>query len=299
MVSKGMQAVIKTLKQNGEKNIRIRVAQSREGLEQLAVLAKLPDDVSIEKIRINNIAANWISTPESNLSNIILYLHGGGYVAGSLTSHQDLALRISRASKSRILLIDYRLAPEHPFPAAIDDAILCYKWLLEQEKIPPNRIVIAGDSAGGGLALSTLIKLRDESIPLPTAAVCLSPWTDLAMTGNSIKENAKIDPWLKPSELYFLAELYIGNNDPKNPLISPLYGKLEGLPPILIHAGNAEILKSDSIRFAEKAKEAGIDITLKIWDDMIHVFQAFASWAPEGQEAINKIGEYIKSKLLL
>ncbi len=298
MVSKGMQAVIKTLKQNGEKNIRIRVAQSREGLEQLAVLAKLHDDVSIEKIRINNIAANWISTPESNLNNIVFYLHGGGYVGGSLTSHQDLAMRICRASKSRILLIDYRLAPEHRFPAALDDAIVCYKWLLEQEKIPPNRIVIAGDSAGGGLTLSTLIKLRDESIPLPTAAVCLSPWTDLAMTGNSLKENAKIDPWLKPSELYFLAELYIGNNDPKNPFISPLYGELKGLPPILMHVGNTEILKSDSTRFAEKAKEAGVDITLKIWDDMIHVFQAFANWAPEGQEVINKIGEYIKSKLL-
>jgi monoterpene epsilon-lactone hydrolase len=294
-----MQNVIKLLKQNAEKGIQIRVAQSREGLEQLASLAKLPKDVSIKKVNINDIAANWISTPESNLNNIILYLHGGGYVEGSLTSHQDLAVRIARASKTRVLLIDYRLAPEHPFPAGFEDAVMCYRWLLEKEKIPPNKIVIAGDSAGGGLTLCTLIKLRDEGLPLPIAAVCLSPWTDLAMTGDSIKEAAKIDPWLKPSELYFMAELYIGDTDPKNPYISPLYGELSGLPPILIHVGNAEILKSDSTRFAEKAKKVGVDLTLEIWEDMIHVFQAFADWAPEGKEAINKIGEYIQSKLLL
>jgi len=298
MVSKGMQRVIKLLKQNAEKGIQIRVTQSREGLEQLASLAKLPKDVSIKKVNINDIAANWISAPESNLNNIILYLHGGGYVEGSLASHQDLAMRIARASKSRVLLIDYRLAPEHPFPAALEDAVMCYRWLLEKEKIPPNKIIIAGDSAGGGLTLCTLIKLRDEGILLPVAAVCLSPWTDLAITGDSMKEDAKLDPWLKPSELYFMAELYIGDNDPKNPFISPLYGELSGLPPILIHVGSAEILKSDSTRFAEKAKKAGVDITIEIWDEMIHVFQAFADWAPEGQEAINKIGEYIQSNLL-
>jgi acetyl esterase/lipase len=297
MISKGMQRVIKLLKQNAEEAIRIRVAQSRKGLEQLASLAKLPEDVLIEKIKIRDIDANWISTPESNLNNVILYLHGGGYSEGSLVSHQDLAMRIGRASKTRVLLIDYRRAPENPFPAALEDALTSYKWLLETKKILPHKIVIAGDSAGGGLTLCMLIKLRDQGTSLPIAAVCLSPWTDLAMIGNSIKKKAKIDAWLTPSDLLFAAELYVGDNDPKNPLISPLFGNLHNLPPILIQVGTAEILMDDSIRFAEKAKKEGVDVTLEVWDDMIHVFQAFADWAPEGQDAINKIGNYIQSKL--
>jgi acetyl esterase/lipase len=168
---------------------------------------------------------------------------------------------------------------------------------LETKKILPHKIVIAGDSAGGGLTLCMLIKLRDQGTSLPIAAVCLSPWTDLAMIGNSIKKKAKIDAWLTPSDLLFAAELYVGDNDPKNPLISPLFGNLHNLPPILIQVGTAEILMDDSIRFAEKAKKEGVDVTLEVWDDMIHVFQAFADWAPEGQDAINKIGNYIQSKL--
>jgi monoterpene epsilon-lactone hydrolase len=297
MVSKGMKRVIKVLKQNAEKDVRIRVEQSRKGLEQLASLVKLSEDVSIENIKVDDMAANWISTPKSNREKIVLYLHGGGYMEGSLKSHQDLAIRIAQASKTRVLLIDYRLAPEHPFPAALDDTERAYKWLLEENNGSPKNIAIAGDSAGGGLILCTLIKLRDEGIALPAAAVCLSPWTDLAMTGESIKANAKIDPWMKPSDLYFMAELYIGDNDPRNPLISPIYGKLKGLPPILIHVGSAEILLDDSIRLAEKAKFEGVDVSIEIWDEMLHVFQAFADWAPEGQEAINKIGTYIQSKL--
>jgi len=297
MVSKGMQRVIKLLKQTAEEGIRIRVAQGRKGLEQLASLVKLPEDVLIEKIKIGNIEANWISTPLSNLNNVILYLHGGGYVEGSLVSHQDLAMRIGRASKTRVLLIDYRRAPENPFPAALEDALASYKWLLEIKKISPHKIVIAGDSSGGGLTLCVLIKLRDQGISLPVAAVCLSPWTDLAMTGDSIKKNVKIDPWLTSTDLLFYTELYIRDNDPKNPLISPLFGNLHKLPPILIQVGTAEILKDDSIRFAEKAKKEGVDVTLEVWDNMIHVFQAFADWAPESKDAIIKIGNYIQSKL--
>ena len=241
--------------------------------------------------------AVWISVPESETDKIVLYLHGGGYMQGSLTSHQDLAARISRAAQAKVLVVDYRLAPEHPFPAAIEDSVKSYKWLIENQKIPPNKIVIAGDSAGGGLTLVTLIKLRDDKISLPAAGICLSPWTDLALTGNSLIRNAKIDPFLKFYDLVFMAELYVGDNDPENPYISPLYAELHNLPSILIHVGTAEIIEDDSIRFAEKAKEAGVDVTIEVFDDMIHVFQAFSEWASEGQEAIEKIGEFIQEKL--
>lgn len=292
-----MQRVIKLLKQTAEADIHKRVEDSRKSLDQLATLVTLPKDVTIESININDLPANWISAPESNLDKVILYLHGGGYMEGSLISHQDLAIRIGRASKSKVLLIGYRLAPEHPFPAALEDSIMVYKWLTTEKNVLPQNIVIAGDSAGGGLTLCTLLKLRDENIPLPAAAVCLSPWTDLAITGNSIKKNYKIDPWLKPSEIYFMAELYIGDNDPENPYISPLYGSFYNLPPILIHVGSHEILLDDATRVATKAKNEGVDTTIEIWDEMLHVFQAFADWAPEGQEAIDKIGEFIQSKL--
>jgi monoterpene epsilon-lactone hydrolase len=297
MVSKGMQRVLKLLKQTAEADIYKRVKDSRKSLDQLATLVTLPKDVTIESINISNLPANWISTPESNPDKVILYLHGGGYIEGSLISHQDLAMRIGRASKSKVLLLGYRLAPEHPFPAALEDSTMAYKWLITEKNVPPKNIVIAGDSAGGGLTLSTLIKLRDENIPLPAAAVCLSPWTDLAITADSIKKNSKIDPWLKPSEVYFMAELYIGDNDPENPYISPLYGNFNKLPPILIHVGSNEILLDDATRFAAKAKNEGVNITIHVWDELFHVFQAFADWAPEGQEAINKIGQYIQSKL--
>ena len=297
MVSKGMERVIQLLKNNSITKIKERVEDSRKGLELLASLVKPPKDVKIDHIKIEGMDAEWISFPESESDKIVLYLHGGGYMEGSLTSHQDIAIRISRAAKVKVLLVDYRLAPEHPFPAAVEDAVNSYKWLIESEKVNPNRIVIAGDSAGGGLTLVTLIKLRDEKIELPAAGVCLSPWTDLALTGESLRRNAKVDPFLKFYDLVFMADLYVGDNDPKNPYISPLYADLLGLPPLLIHIGTAEIIEDDSVRFAEKAKKAGVDVILEVFDDMIHVFQAFADWAPEGQEAIEKIGKYIQAKL--
>lgn len=297
MVSKGMQRVIQLLKNDSLNVLKKRVEESRKGLERLASLVKLPKDVKLEHVDVDGMKGVWISTPESELGKVILYLHGGGYMEGSLISHQDLAMRIGRASKARVLLTDYRLAPENPYPAAVDDAVKSYRWLIENQKIDPSKIVIAGDSAGGGLTLVTLIKLRDEQMKLPVAGVCLSPWTDLALTGDSLTRNAKVDPFLKFYDIVFMANIYVGDNDPKNPYISPLYAELEGLPPILIHVGTAEIIQDDSVRFAQKAKKAGIDITLEVFDEMVHVFQAFADWAPEGQEAIQKIGKFIQEKL--
>lgn len=294
MVSKQMQNLTKLLLNKRSEEIEKRVENSRKSIEELSNLVKVAKNVKIEHIKVDNVPAAWISTPESKNQYVILYLHGGGYMEGSIKTHQELVSRISRVSKARALILDFRLAPENIFPAALEDAITGYHWLIKNEKINPKNIIIAGDSSGGGLAIATLLKLRDSGSPLPAAAVCISPWTDLVVTGESIKRNAKKDLMLSYYDLYFYAFLYLGDEDPKNPLVSPLYADLKGLPPILIQVGDAEVLLDDSIRFADRARKAGIDVTLDIWKDMIHVFQSGASLIPEGQEAVDKIGTFTK-----
>jgi acetyl esterase/lipase len=223
----------------------------------------------------------------------MLYLHGGGYVIGSLTTHRGLAGRLSQAAKARVLLIDYRLAPEHPFPAAVEDATAAYRWLLAHG-CTPARLAIAGDSAGGGLTVATLVALRDAGQPLPAAGVCLSPWTDLEGLGESVTSKASADPIVQKEMLLRLASCYLGDADPRTPLAAPLYADLRGLPPLLVQVGTAEILLDDALRLAERAKAAGVAVTLEAWDDMIHVWQLFAPLLPEGQQAIARIGEFVQ-----
>jgi monoterpene epsilon-lactone hydrolase len=292
-----MEFVIKTIKERNAQDIKERVQKSRDGLDDLAKLVKVPKDVKIQKIDIEGMPAEWISAPSALEGNVILYLHGGGYISGSINSHRELVSRISRASKTRVLIIDYRLAPEHIFPAAVEDSTKAYKWLIENQKISPDHIIIAGDSAGGGLTFATLLNLHDNGINLPIAAVGLSPWTDLGITGETYKTKRKEDPMVSLDGIIFDASLYLGDNDYQNPLASPLYGDLKGLPPILIIVGTAELLLDDSKRFAERAKKASVDITLDIWDDMPHVFPAFAAFAPEGQKGIEKMAGFIKKFL--
>jgi len=294
MVSRGMKSVIKILKENRKREIKKRVEDGRSGLEELSRLAPLFKDAKLENVVAGGVPAAWMITPEVVKDRAILYLHGGGYVQGSITSHQDLTQRISQTSKTRVLILDYRLAPEHPFPAALEDSISAYEWLINSEGYNPKNLIIAGDSAGGGLTLATLVKLRDQGIPLPAAAVCLSPWTDLALTGESMKLKLHEDPFVSPDGLMFDAVLYLGKTDPKNPYASPLYADFNGLPPLCIQVGSAEILLDDATRLAKRAKEAGVEVQLDIWEDMIHVFQAFAVMAPEGTDGIDKIGEFIK-----
>ncbi|MBD3197514.1 MAG: alpha/beta hydrolase fold domain-containing protein [Candidatus Lokiarchaeota archaeon] len=296
MVSKGMRRVLKLLSKRSELELKKRVSESRKNLENLASLIELPEDAIREDIEIKGIKAAWINIPQSENDQIIYYLHGGGYMEGSIRTHQDLAMRIGKASRAKVLLIDYSLAPEKPYPAALNDSVEGYKWLIKDQKISPSKIIIAGDSAGGGLTLATLMKLRDLAITLPAAGICLSPWTDLLMTGNSIGTKSQVDISLKVWDLYFMASLYMQKNDPKDPYISPLYGDFQGLPPLYIQVGNSEIILNDSTRVAERAKEANVEVILDIWDNMIHVFQAFADWASEGKEAINKLGEFARSK---
>ncbi len=297
MVSKEFENLRRLLKERRVNAEKKRVEEERKNLEQITACIPFPKYIELEKFLINEISSSWIKILNCNQKNVILYLHGGGYVAGSIETNKDLVARIARISNCRILFIEYRLAPENPFPAALEDAISAYEWLISTENISPENIILFGESAGGGLTLATLIKLKDLSLQLPAAAILLSPWVDLDFTGDSIKTKAKIDPFITLDTMLFYARLYIGNNNPRNPYMSPLYADLKGLPPLLIHVGSAELLLDDARRLAEKAKNSGVEVELEIWDELTHVFHAFAGWIPEGQKAINKIGVFIRKYL--
>jgi len=256
------------------------------------VAERVAPDIKCDPVEAGWVAGEWIVAPNAASDRAILYLHGGGYVMGSVNTHRAMIGRISRAAQARVLAINYRLAPEHPFPAAVDDATAAYRWLLK-EGYQPAKITIAGDSAGGGLTFAALVALRDAKTPLPAAAVPISPWNDLAATGASIKSRAGVDPMVGRQGLAPMAKQYAGSTDLKTPLLSPLYADLRGLPPILIHVGDAEILLDDSTRIAERAKAAGVDVTLEVWPEMIHVWHVFAKLLPEGQQAIDRIGEFV------
>jgi acetyl esterase/lipase len=224
---------------------------------------------------------------------VILYLHGGAYHAGSIKSHRFLAANIANAAKARALIIDYRLAPEAPFPAAVEDAQAAYLWLLAND-VAPGNIVVAGDSAGGGLALAMLVALRDSGEPLPAAVVCLSPWVDLAGTGEYCARRVKADLIVDPTMGLKSAEMYLRDADPRAPLASPVYANLGGLPAMLVQVAADELLLSDSVRLAERARADGVKVTLEIWEGMQHVWQLVASFLPEGQQAVDRIGEFIR-----
>ena len=265
----------------------------RANMESMTSLMPLPGDVATEPTRAGGVPAEWVAAPDVDPTRVVLYLHGGAYVIGSINTHRDLAGRISRAAGARVLNVDYRLAPEHPHPAAVEDATAAYRWLVEGGH-DPARLAIAGDSAGGGLTVATLVALRDQRQPMPAAGVCLSPWVDLEGIGDSMTTCAELDPMVQKEHLVRMAKFYLGELDPRTPLAAPLYADLSGLPPLYVQVGTAETLLDDATRIAERARKAGVDVTLEVWDDMIHVFQAFAPMLPEGQQAIDKIGEYLR-----
>ncbi|MDO8588353.1 MAG: alpha/beta hydrolase [Armatimonadota bacterium] len=252
---------------------------------------RVANDVRCEPIDVGGVRAEWIVPPGADSDRVIVYLHGGGYVIGSINTHRALIARIARASKARALAIDYRLAPEHPFPAALDDATAAYRWLISNRH-PACKIVIAGDSAGGGLTLAVLAELRAASDPMPAAAALISPWTDMEGTGNSMRSKKGQDPTINGEDLVSMAALYVGANDPKNPLASPLYADFRGFPPLLIQVGDTEVLLDDSIRVAERAKSAGVKVELEVWEGMVHVWHIYAKLLPEGQQAIDKLGKF-------
>ena len=273
---------------------RPTVQETRANFEQMAGVFPVAPDVKCEPVSAGGVKAEWVTAPGGDAGRAVLYLHGGGYVIGSINTHRDLAARISRAAKARVLLIDYRLAPEHPFPAAVEDSVAAYRWMLAQG-LKPARISVAGDSAGGGLTVATLAAIRDAKLATPGAAVCLSPWVDLEGVGDSMKSKASVDPMVQRDGLLEMAQHYLAGKDARSPLAAPLYADLAGLPPMLIQVGTAETLLDDSTRIAERARKAGVKVTLEPWENMIHVFQVFAPMLDEGQQAIEKIGEFIRA----
>jgi acetyl esterase/lipase len=243
-------------------------------------------------VTAGGVPAEWIIPAGVMTQRCILCLHGGSFFAGSINSHRSLAANIATAAGERALLIDYRLAPEHPFPAGPEDCLAAYVWLLEQG-IPSNFITIVGDSAGGALAVGLAVTLREAGKPKPAAVVCLSPALDLAFNGETWKKNANSDVTLDFEKEKAGVELYLNGADPRNPLVSPLYADPKGLPPILIQVGSDEALLADSIRFTEKAKAARVDVTLEIWEGMQHEWQFAVGIFPEAQRAVDRIGEFI------
>jgi acetyl esterase/lipase len=255
---------------------------------------QLAPGTKIASVLAGGVKADWFTTPESEDDRVILYLHGGGYSFGSPTSHRGMISRLAKAARARVLALDYRLAPEHPFPAAVEDSTAAYRWLLAQG-YRPIKIAISGDSAGGGLTFATLVALRDARVPLPAAAVPISPWVDLEATGESMKTRAAVDPMVQKDGISGIAAQYLGATDPRNPLAAPLYADLKGLPPLLIHVGDCETLLSDATRIAENAKQAGVKVDLKVYPEMIHVWHMFADILPESRQAIEEIGAFVRS----
>lgn len=290
MASQQLQKVLDIIRSVPPAKPDTTVGQMRGAMEKVA--ERVNADVQCEKVSAGGVSAEWIVAPGADNDRVILYLHGGGYVMGSVNTHRAMVARISRAAKAKALSLDYRLAPENPFPAAVEDATAAYRWLLA-EGYRPNKVVISGDSAGGGLTLAALLKLRDDKVLLPACAVPISAWTDMQGTGASMKTRADKDPMVASAGLFDMAKAYVGDADPKNPLASPLHGDYTGLPPMLMQVGDAETLLDDSTRVAEKAKAAGVKVDLEVWPEMIHVWHVYAKILPEAQQAIDRIGQYV------
>lgn len=266
------------------------VAQQRARQARGAGLSPLPKGIRHRPVAIDGIPGEWIEGPDAG-AGVLLYLHGGAYVLGSVAIHRELIARLALATRTRALAIDYRLAPEHPYPAALEDLVRVYRWLL-QEGYDPARIFIAGDSAGGGLTVAGLIHLRDSGDRLPAGGICISPWVDLTLSGQSVRDNARLDPILDPASLAMYAEYYRGSRERSSPQISPLFADLRGLPPLLIQVGANEILLDDAVRLVERARQAGVDSTLEAWDGLFHVFHLFA-FLPETRQAVDSIARFV------
>lgn len=294
MASQELQRASQMFKAMGQRAGSGSLADMRASLEEMLSPFRPPDDVRCEPVDAGGVRAEWITPPGSASNRVLLYLHGGGYVIGSVKMYRETIARLARAAGARGLGVDYRLAPEHPFPAAVEDGTAAYRWLLSQG-IEPGRIVIAGDSAGGGLTLAVLVALRDAGVKMPAAGIPISPWVDLEALGESMTTKAAVDPIVQRDLVMPMAKFYLGGRDPRTPLAAPLYADLRGLPPLLILVGSAETLLDDSTRIAKKAEAAGVKVNLEVWEEMIHVWHIFP-FLPEAQQASERIGRYIRER---
>jgi epsilon-lactone hydrolase len=268
------------------------VAQWREAYDTLGQVVPADPGAEVTEAVAGGRPALDVRPRGEEPGRTVLYLHGGGYAIGSPVSHRSLATHLAVAARARVVVLDYRLAPEHRFPAAVDDALGAYRALLDGGA-PPSALAVAGDSAGGGLTVATLLAARDAGLPLPACAVCFSPWADLTQSGATIDTKATEDPMVRKLDLDRWAEAYLGDHDPKDPLASPLFGDLGGLPPLLVYVGSREVLLDDSVVLVERVREAGGDATLHVGEGLIHVWPQFAGMVPEGTETVGEAAAWV------
>lgn len=271
----------------------LNIENDRHYLDKMGQILKPLTPIQCTPAMIGDVPGEWISPAGVSTERVILYLHGGAFSAGSIVSHRSMVGNIATACRARALIIDYRLAPEHPYPCALQDCLAVYESLLANG-VTNDKLCVMGDSAGGTLTLTLLVKLKELGKPLPRLAACLSPATDLTLKGETWTPGAAKDYMLEPRSIKKCIEIYLQGVDAVAPLVSPLYAELRGLPPLLIQIGSDEALLSDATRFTEKAKAAGVAVKLEIWEHMQHVWQFAAQYVPEGKQAIEKIGEFVE-----
>ena len=276
-------------------NSNATLEEMRAGMEAGSFPAT--EAATVTSVDANGVPGEWVTVPESDPNRRMLYVHGGGYVMGSPVTHRRLCEGIARAGGCAVLNLDYRMAPEHVFPAAVEDAMAGLQFMQENGPDGPaaaESVFVGGDSAGGGLMLATLLAAREQGVAMPDGGVGISVWSDLAITGESIQTRSGTDPLITDASMVTnMAAMYLGGADAKTPLASPLYADYAGLPPLILQVGDHEVLLSDTTRVAERAREAGVEVTEEVWDEMFHVWHAFAPMLPEGQQAIDRIGEFI------
>ncbi|HET7881008.1 MAG TPA: alpha/beta hydrolase [Acetobacteraceae bacterium] len=270
------------------------IAQRRRDIDARGLAYKLASDVAVEPVSANGVKSEWTTTPDADRSKAVLYLHGGGYVIGSLDSHRHLCAEVGRAARARTLAIDYRLAPEHPFPAAVDDSLAAYRFLLSSG-IPASGITIAGDSAGGGLVVAAMLAIRGAGLPQPACGWPISPWVDMEAIGDSMTGKAATDPTVQKAGILDMAKHYLGGANPRLPLAAPLYADLRGLAPLLIQVGAAETLLDDAIRLAQVAGAADVAVDLQVWPEMIHVWHIYHPELAAGRRAIAGGGDFARA----
>jgi acetyl esterase/lipase len=295
MASAQLQAVVGALRANGLPN-DVEIDELRSTMESWVANAAPPAGVTVAAVDAGGVAAEWVRADGARRDAAVLYLHGGGYCIGSPNSHRHLVADLSRRLRVPVLLLDYRLAPEHPHPAAVEDATNAYRFLLDAG-LAPQRMAVAGDSAGGGLSFSTLVSLRDGGVALPAAAVAISPWTDLASDRETFDTRRAHDPMVDAIGLQRMAAWFLAGQDPHDPLASPLHAELNGLPPVLVHVGDHEVLLADAVGIAGRARAAGVDVTLEVWPEMIHVWHAFVGVVPEADEAVAAVAAFLEAHL--
>jgi acetyl esterase/lipase len=289
------EALAYAIRKSGRAFSRLPAGVQRRLIDSMAAPSRLSRALPLERVDAGGVPGAWLRDPAAKAGRVLYYLHGGGYSIGSVRSHHDLIARMSRAARATGFSIDYRLAPEHPFPAQLDDAVRGYRWLLDQG-VEPSRLCVAGESAGGALTLSLLVRLRDEGAPLPAAAVSISPWVDLEATGPSVGPNARWD-YLDRTALLRFAGWFAAPEHRRHPLAAPLHADLRGLPPLLVQVGGAEALLDDGRRIAARAEDAGVPTFLHVWQDMIHAWHAFAFLVPQGDLAIAEAGAFLRAQL--